>query len=45
MEVSIRERKVLRAGKIWTKEMNGDKAYETKKIRSTASTLCDFPPH
>lgn len=45
MEVSIRERKVLRSGKIWTKEQNGDKPYDTKKIRSTASTLCDFPAH
>ena len=45
MEVDIREKKVLRVGKIWTKEMNGDKPYETKKIRSTASTLCEFPPH
>ena len=33
MEVSIREKKVLRTGKIWTKELNNDKNYETKKIR------------
>lgn len=45
LEISIREKKVLRSGKIWTKELNGDKAYETKKIRSTASTLCEFPAH
>lgn len=45
LEISIRDRKVLRSGKIWTKEMNNDKPYETKKIRSTASTLCDFPAH
>lgn len=44
-EYSIRNKKHIRSGKIWTKEMNGGNAYETKKIKSTASTLSDYPPH
>jgi WD40 repeat protein len=45
LEISIRDKKVLRSGKIWTKEQNGDKAYETKKIKSTASTLSEIPAY
>ena len=44
-EVSIKDRKVLRGGKIWTSEYNDGKAYETNKIRSTASSLCGYPAH
>jgi WD40 repeat protein len=45
LEYSIKDKKVLRSGKIWTQESNSDKPYETKKIKSTASTLCSYPAH
>lgn len=45
-EYSIKNKDVIRTGKIWTQQNNGSgKAYETKKIKSTASTLCDLPSH
>jgi WD40 repeat protein len=44
-EYSIRNKKHIRSGKIWTKEMNNGNSYETKKIKSTASTLCDYPAY
>ena len=44
-EVNIKEKKVVRTGKIWLPELNDGKAYETSKIRSTASTLSSYPPH
>lgn len=43
MEISVKDKKVLRTGHVWLPE-NG-KAYETNKIRSTASTLCSYPAH
>lgn len=45
MEVNIKDKKVLRTGHVWIPEYNNGMAYETKKIRSTASTLCSFSAH
>jgi len=44
-EVDIKQKKVIRGGYVWLPEHNGGKAYETGKIRSTASTMCSFPSH
>jgi len=44
-EVSIRDKKVVKEGRIWTQEMMGGKPYETTKIKSTASTLSSTPVH
>ena len=44
-EISIREKRVLRSGKVWLPEHNDGKPYETNKIRSTASTLSSLPAH
>jgi WD40 repeat protein len=44
-EYSLRTKSWLRAGKIWTRDINEGQAYATKKIKSTASTLCDYPAH
>lgn len=44
-EYSIRNKRHMRSGKIWTKDMNGGNPYETKKNKSTASTLSDYPPY
>jgi WD40 repeat protein len=45
MEFNIKTRKLCRKGNVWLPEYNGGKPYELTKIRSTASTLCSFPPH
>ena len=45
MEISVFDKKVLRTGYVWLPEYNNGKAYETTKIRSTASTMCQFPAH
>ena len=45
MEYSIKDRKQIRAGKVWTSEINGGKSYENSKIRSTASSLSSQPAH
>lgn len=44
-EFSIKDKNVLRSGKIWTQELNEGRSYKTDKIKSTASTLCDYPAH
>jgi WD40 repeat protein len=44
-EISLREKRVLRSGKVWLPEHNDGKPYETHKIRSTASTLSSMPAH
>lgn len=44
-EFSFENKKWIRSGKIWTQELNDGASYSTKKIKSTASTLCDYPPH
>ena len=45
-EVSITDKKVTRSGVVWTADQNNNGSnYTTSKIRSTASTLCDFPAH
>jgi len=44
-EYSIKDKKLLREGKVWTYDMYGGKAYETSKIKSTASTLSSQPVH
>lgn len=44
-EYSIKDKKLLREGKVWTYDMYGGKAYETSKIKSTASTLSSTPVH
>lgn len=45
-EVSITEKKVTRTGVVWSAEQNNNgNPYTTTKIRSTASSLCDFPAH
>ena len=42
-EFSIKDKKCIKEGRIWTPEMNNGKIYETNKIRSTASTLSNYP--
>jgi WD40 repeat protein len=36
---------MIREAKVWTYDMYGGKAYETSKIKSTASTLSSTPVH
>lgn len=43
MEVSIKDKKVIKEGKVWTADLMGGKPYETGKIKSTASTLSSYP--
>lgn len=42
-EYSIKDKKCIKEGRIWSPEMYNGKLYETNKIRSTASTLSNFP--
>jgi len=44
-EYSIKDKKMVREAKVWTYDMYGGKAYETSKIKSTASTLSSTPVH
>ena len=44
-EFSIKDKKLVKQGKVWTQEMNKGKAYSTEKIKSTASTLSQTPVH
>jgi len=43
LEVSIKDKKVIKQGKVWSYDLMGGKPYETSKIKSTASTLSGFP--
>lgn len=45
MEFNIKQKKAIRKGKVWTNEFNNGKSYELNKIRSTASSLSEFPAH
>jgi hypothetical protein len=46
MEVSIKDKRVVRTGVIWSAEQNNNgNPYSSNKTRSTASTICDFPAH
>ena len=45
MEFDIKTKKLVRKGYVWLPEYNNGKPYELTKIRSTASTLCSYPPH
>jgi len=44
-EFSIKDKAMVREGKVWTYDMYGGKPYETNKIKSTASTLSSAPAH
>jgi len=41
--MSIKDKKVVKQGKVWSYDMMGGKPYETQKIKSTASTLSAYP--
>jgi len=41
LEINIKDKKVMREGKVWSAELFDGQHYKTKKIKSTASTLCD----
>ena len=41
----MRDRKVVKKGKIFTQELNDGRPYQVTKQKSTASTLCSFPVH
>jgi len=43
-EFSIKDKKMIKQGKIWSMDLMG-KPYETTKIKSTASTLSNVPAH
>lgn len=43
MEVSIKDKKVVKEGKVWSYDLMGGKPYETSKIKSTASTMSAMP--
>jgi len=45
MEFSIKDKKLIRQGNVWLPEFNNGKPYELSKIRSTASTMSNYPPH
>ena len=46
LEVSIKDKRVVRSGTIWSAEQNNNgNPYTTNKMRSTASTICDYPAH
>jgi WD40 repeat protein len=45
LEISIKEKNVVKQGKVWSYDMMGGKAYETSKIKSTASTMSAYPVH
>jgi len=38
-EYDIKSKAMIKSGKIWSFDLMGGKAYDTKKIKSTASTL------
>lgn len=42
-EFDMKQKKMLKEGKIWTYDMYNGKPYETQKIKSTASTLSGYP--
>ena len=42
-EFSIKDKKMIKQGKVWSFELFGGKPYETAKIKSTASTLSSYP--
>jgi WD40 repeat protein len=44
-EFSIKDKQLVREGKVWTYEMYGGEKYETKKIKSTASSMSTVPVH
>jgi len=45
-EVSIADKRVIRSGKVWTAlDFNKGKPYQTNKMKSTASTNSQYPPH
>lgn len=44
LEFSIKDKKCIKEGKVWSFDLMGGKPYETSKIKSTASTLSSFPP-
>jgi WD40 repeat protein len=44
-EYSIKDKQVIRTGKVWSLDLNEGKSFKTDKIKSTASTLCDYPAH
>jgi len=44
-EYDIKKKEMIKSGKIWTFDMMGGKPYDTKKIKSTASTLSNYPVH
>lgn len=45
LEVNIKDKKVVKEGKVWSHDLMGGKPYETQKIKSTASTMASFPAH
>ena len=44
-EYSIKDKKLVKQGKVWSYDLFGGKAYETSKIKSTASTMSQTPVH
>ena len=42
-EFSIKDKVMIKSGKVWSFDMMGGKAYETSKIKSTASTMSSHP--
>jgi len=44
-EFSIKDKKCVKQGKIWTFDLYGGKPYETSKIKSTAATMSSHPVH
>jgi len=44
-EFSIKDKKCIKSGKIWTFDLYGGKQYETQKIKSTAATMSSYPVH
>jgi len=44
-EYSIKDKQVVKEGKVWSAELFAGKPYETSKIKSTASTLSALPAH
>lgn len=45
MEVDMRQRKVVRTGKVWTPDFTDGKPYKSTKGRSTASSMSKFAAH
>lgn len=44
-EYSIKDKNVVKQGKVWSYDLFGGKPYETSKIKSTASTMSTTPAH